>query len=67
MEEADYEEGVFLAVAIGIMIIVSIVILVAVAYVAFTNWKLKYYTHFYTDNSSLDSSFKRYFFWPGQP
>ena len=61
--EEDWTETIFLAVAIGIMTVVIIVTIAAIVYVMASNWKLKYYTTFYTNNidtnSSLESSLKR--------
>ena len=63
LEEEDWTETIFLAVAIGIMTVVIIVTIAAIVYVMASNWKLKYYTTFYTNNidtnSSLESSLKR--------
>ena len=59
-EQLHDEETIFLGVAVGIMSIVIFLALAAVIYVIMSIWKLKYYTHFYTDTeSSLESSLKR--------
>jgi len=62
--DEEWTETIFLAVAIGIMVVVILVTIAAITYVMASNWRLKYYTTFYTTsnidtNSSIESSLKR--------
>lgn len=62
-EDEEWSEKIFLALAIGILVMVIIIAISAVIFVIASSWRLKYYSTFYAynndNNSSIESSLKR--------